>query len=194
KSQVAQLIKEFYFPPDKSLTYKDKLKGFKTVFGDCFFNFGIHRDANLQRKFSPLYLYFFNVTGGPSTTSVFTDYRDVFHPVIDFGLSIVKMYVKEILLGIPREDLSVNHFDDVLLAFPITTAVGKGHEFYNLSKSWVKLLVNFAADVPTDFMGEDLKHVPGKGSWKYLHINKRPESISPTFVNRVQFLQSIGVQ
>ncbi|CAG7786380.1 unnamed protein product, partial [Allacma fusca] len=170
RSQVAKSIKDYYFPPDKTMSYNDKLEGFKSLFGDCFFNFGVHRGADIQRRFSPVYLYFFNIHGLPSVAAGLTNYKDLFHPLMDFGLSFGIMYVKEILLGIPREDVGVCHFDDMMLAFPILTTIRHGHEFYNLSKSFVKFLVDFAADERTSFMGEELKPVPEKGPLMYMDI------------------------
>ncbi|CAG7816035.1 unnamed protein product [Allacma fusca] len=122
-------------------------------------------------------------------------YKDVIHPIIDFGLSFAKTYLIEILLGIPREDIGVNHFDDVQLAFPFLTSIGKGHEFYNLSKSFVKFLVDFAVDQRVNFMGEELTTpVPEKGPLMYLELSKQPKLVFPALVSRIDFLQSIGVE
>ncbi|CAG7722709.1 unnamed protein product [Allacma fusca] len=190
RSRVAKSIKDFYFPPNKTMTYNDKLEGFKNLFGDCFFNFDVHRGADIQRRFSPVYLYFYNIRGGPSLTSGLTNYKDVFHPLVDYGLSFAIMYFKEILLGIPREDTAVGHFDDMMLAFPIMTTIRRGHEFYNLSKSFVKFLADFAVDERTSFKGEELEPVPEKGPMMYLDISKQPRLISPEFVSRFEFLRS----
>ena len=96
-TDVATKIRHFYFPLASSLPLEDKLDRYKRMFSDGLFNFHMHTVASIQRQFSPVYLYHFNLKGGPSLASLLVNIRGKMAFLLEVGWAFLKQFFNNVL-------------------------------------------------------------------------------------------------
>lgn len=94
-TDVATKIRHFYFPVASLLPLDDKLDRYKRMFSDGLFNFHMHTVASLQRQFVPVYLYHYNLKGGPSLATLLVNIKGKMPFLLEAGWALLKQQINK---------------------------------------------------------------------------------------------------
>ncbi|CAG7722401.1 unnamed protein product [Allacma fusca] len=113
------------------------------------------------------------------------------------GLGIfIQVCFNKVFLGMAPTDFGVAHADDLPLLFwiPFVFKFSPDEEAdTKFSKDFVKLWASFAKNEKMFFRGVEFTPV-SNGQLKYLDLNDSPKMIRAPFQERMEFLESLGIQ
>ncbi|CAG7728001.1 unnamed protein product [Allacma fusca] len=194
--ELAVKIKEIYFPQNSNLTKDQKLEQFTKIFSDAYFLLSTSHYISVQRQFSPIYSYYFNRRGGPSTSSIL-------HLVTCKGivkvLKSLGTFIYNIITGNKFQDYGVCHNDELIMLFNLKMMLNVSKKpqsaDYKFSKDMIKLWVDFARD-PTSMIFRGVgfsKQEPTDKPLQYLELSEDPRMVDEPFQERVDELKSVGL-
>ena len=102
-SLIAAKIRDIYFS-NSSLKGRPRAKRYTDMFSDAFFNLPMSYTMSIQRKYSPVYLYYYT-RKGPSLVPLLTELGETFPVLIELAIAVVKQYCKRYLFGQEPEDV-----------------------------------------------------------------------------------------
>jgi juvenile-hormone esterase len=191
---IAKKIRDYYFPKEIQST-QERIHQFTKLFSDANFNLQMSRTALLQRNFSPVYLYYYSKTGGPSLAPFLAGIKGNYPLILELIMTFVKNYLNEVLFGAYPKDYGVCHGDDLAMQFymPYIFQVKKDSRHYKFSKDVVAFWVAFAKDPSTaKFRGVELPILKPKEKLQYLEITETAKIIPEPFEDRLKFLTSLN--
>jgi carboxylesterase type B len=201
-------IKEQYFGNATTISADsiEQYQNFTNVFSDRHFFSGLQAAAPLHAKHSPVYLYYFSHLPKYSIATLLLSKGEVLHPIVDFGIHIVKRWIKEIVFGIKTSSNGTSHIDDLGYIFNLGIPGHIQDEIENeMSRRIVKLYTSFASS-----NGESDVINFGDATWpplnslhslspndtrplKYMDIGLNPKIIDEPFTVRVNFWNSLDL-
>ncbi|CAG7830254.1 unnamed protein product, partial [Allacma fusca] len=115
KDQAKQIY-DFYFPKEIQ-TAQLKRDQFTKLFSDAQFNLQMSRTVSVQRKFSPVYMYYYNKKGGPSLAPFLEGIKGNYPLIMELVIMLGKNFFNEVLFGVLPKDYGVCHGDDLAMQF-----------------------------------------------------------------------------
>jgi carboxylesterase type B len=194
--EIVLKICELYLPSTASFTKEQKLQQYTNMFSDAMFILHTSFAAEVQRKFSPVYSYYYNRRGAPSLGPLM-ELAMKKENVAMKAASVVGFFVKKLFNAKPR-DLGVCHTDALCMLFRLSGAftppnLGDNAEDIEFSRDIVKLWVDFSTTDETQvkFRGVHFEAQQPEGVLRYLELNEVAKMIDEPFRDRTDFLKSL---
>ena len=101
--KIAEKLVEFYMPTSlrSKFSVEERIRNYTNLLGDAFFNFDIREAANLQRKFAPVYYYYYAYENGPSIGGMFYRVKRNWPMWLSVPYALGTTLLLDVLLGLP---------------------------------------------------------------------------------------------
>ena len=99
-------IRNYYMSNLPGQTKEEKFDAYTKMFGDAAFHLHTQEGISQQRKFSPVYAYYYSQRGGPSLTQFMGDASGKWPAFLEAGYAIVKAVIRT-FLGIKSTDYGI---------------------------------------------------------------------------------------
>ncbi|CAG7821048.1 unnamed protein product [Allacma fusca] len=195
--ELADEIKEIYFPKDSNFTKEQRLEQYTKLFTDAQLLLHTSHCISVQSEFTPVYSYQFSRRGGPSLTPIVNMVTGKGHMALKIAKYFATSLYNKITGNKPR-DYGVCHGDELAMLFKVErmfdVPMNPQSPDYIFSKDMVQLWVDFARDETSmTFRGVEFpKQDPGKHI-QYFELCETPQVIEEPFRERVDKLKSLGL-
>lgn len=93
--QITRKIRHYYTPDWEELPKGDRLDAYTKMFSDSLFNFHVHYAVTGQRKYSPVYPYYYSRRGGPSLAPFLLAGGGEWPAYVELGILVLKIMIQK---------------------------------------------------------------------------------------------------